>query len=123
MVLYFMSSHGMTRPYSILSVNTRDELVLHNLAVLLPVLAILDGASFEIAPASMNKNSYKEEGVEVWNGRRSSDAKTPCETLYPVCGVILTQATHQQGQRRRLENTYRLARICPPATSQKAISA
>jgi len=49
-------------------VNTRYELVLHDCAVALPVLPVLDRTAFEVAAAAVDKHYDEKDGVEVRDG-------------------------------------------------------
>ena len=60
-------------------VDTGDELVLDNRAVLFPVLAVLERAPLEVAAAAVDEDDDEKDGVEVWDGRGSANDKTPGE--------------------------------------------
>lgn len=44
----------------------------------------------------MHKDGDEEHRVEVWYGRCGADAKTPCEALNPVGGVVLAEIRIKQ---------------------------
>ena len=49
-------------------VDTGDELVLDDGAVLFPVLAVLERAPLEVAAAAVDEDDDEEDGVEVRDG-------------------------------------------------------
>lgn len=85
-------------------VDTRNKLVLDDVAILLPVLSILDCASFKVTATPMNQDDEEEDWVEIWDWGGKSDAKSPRERLEPVCSIV------------------DLASICPPSARQQAVS-
>jgi hypothetical protein len=90
------------------SVDPRNELPSHNLAIACPVFAVLDGtpkkrrfsellsrrwntrhAPLEITCRAVNEHRDEEDAVEVWDGRCCADDQAPGEAHGPVCHVIL----------------------------------
>ena len=85
-------------------VHTRDKLVLDHLAVLDPVVAVLQGALFKVAAASVHEDAEEENGIEHGDGGVEACAQTPCEGLDPVGGVV------------------DLASVLPPSVDEKLVA-
>jgi len=86
------------------SVDPRDELPPHNLAIALPILSVLDGAPLEIAGGAVDEHSDEEDTVKVRDGRSRADDQAPGEAHGPVGHVI------------------RFTRDLPPATCEESIA-
>jgi hypothetical protein len=120
---YILSSASFQRPWFLyvdarfamimrVSVDPRNELPSHNLAIACPVFAILDGtprktqisksfilegvqdntarhAPLEITGRTMNEHCDEEYAVEVWDGRCCADDQAPGEAHGPVCHIVL----------------------------------
>ena len=108
--------------YQIL-VDARDELVLHDRTVTLPVFRILDGAAFKVAATAMNENRNEEDGIVIRDDGCPTNDHTPTKGHDPVGDVVLVgcQDTFIQNSARR--ETYRFARVPPPTTNQQAVAA
>jgi hypothetical protein len=92
------------------SVDSRNELPSHNLAIACPVFVVLDGtpknaadqrivylegglqhrhAPLEITGRAVDEHGDEEDAVEVWDGRCCADDQAPGEAHGPVCHVVL----------------------------------
>jgi len=86
------------------SVDPRNELPSHYLAIAFPVFAVLDGTPLEITGRAVNKHGDEEDAIEVRDGRCCADDQAPGEAHGPVCHVVW------------------FTRDSPPATSEKTIA-
>lgn len=71
------------------SVDPGNELVLDDRAVLLPVLAVLERAPLEVAPAAVDEDGDEEHGVEVRDRGARALREAPGERHDPVGDVVL----------------------------------
>lgn len=71
-----------------LLVDAGDILVLDDLAVPLPVFAVLERAALEVAGTSVEEHTDEEDGVEVGDDGRGADDGAPGETHGPVGDVV-----------------------------------
>ena len=85
-------------------VDARDELVLDDSAVLLPVLAVLSGAFLKVSSASMGQDGQEEDGVEHGDDGVEPSGQPPRQGLTPVGGVV------------------DLSRVDPPSVNQQLVA-
>lgn len=87
-----------------LSVDTRNESILDDLAVSLPIVAVLASATFKVARASVRQHGQEKRRIKERNGRVESSAHSPSQGLNPIGRVI------------------RLASPCPESTGEQLVS-